>query len=147
VVAEPFVDFDVDRLLNALDQQRRSRGLSWRGATDEINALFADVPNARGISVSTLTGMRAKGAVEGDGVLQMLVWLDRTPDSFVPDHRPGDDTALPIRPRPTHTPVQAAAPRIDTSCALRCRTNRSTNSMATMKATNAAHAGAPTLID
>jgi hypothetical protein len=36
------------------------------------------------ISASTLTGMRDRGAVEGDGVLQMLRWLGRAPESFMP---------------------------------------------------------------
>ena len=31
--------------------------------------------------------MRGRRAVEGDGVLQVIRWLDRTPESFMPGHR------------------------------------------------------------
>lgn len=63
--------FDIGALFDALDAQRRARGLSWAQAAREV-----------GVSPSTLTGLRARRAVEGDGVLQMLLWLDRTPESF-----------------------------------------------------------------
>lgn len=39
------------------------------------------------ISVSTATGLHSKAVAEGDGVLQMLLWLKRTPESFMPEHR------------------------------------------------------------
>lgn len=78
-------DFDIAALHEALDQQRTARGLTWAAATREINALFKDV-DARPISPSTITGMRGRGSVEGNGVIQMLIWLDRTPESFVPGY-------------------------------------------------------------
>ena len=55
--------------------------MSWVAVTREINDLFRSVP-ARPISASTVTGMRGRRVVEGNGVLQMLVWLGRTPESF-----------------------------------------------------------------
>ena len=55
--------------------------MSWVEVTREINDLFRGVP-ARPISASTVTGMRGRRVVEGNGVLQMLVWLGRTPESF-----------------------------------------------------------------
>lgn len=67
-------DFDIAALYTALDAERRSRGMSWQQLACE----------ARWISVSTLTGMRERGSLEGDGVLQLLAWLQRTPESFVP---------------------------------------------------------------
>ena len=39
----------------------------------------------RPIAVSTITGLRQKPIGEGDGILQMLLWLGRTPESFMPD--------------------------------------------------------------
>ena len=69
--------FDVQALYAALDEQRCSRRLSWQEVAREIGS----------VSPSTLNGMRARGSVEGDGVLQMLRWLDRTPESFVPGHQ------------------------------------------------------------
>lgn len=86
--------FDLEALYEALDSQRRARGLSWAEVTKEINALFADVP-ARPIATSTITGMRSKHSVEGDGVLQMLRWLDRTPESFLPGGGPPTEQKLP----------------------------------------------------
>ena len=45
-----------------------------------------------------MSGLKNKRwGVEGDGVLQMLLWLDRSPESFVPGH-PGavhPDALLP----------------------------------------------------
>ncbi len=79
------MEFDVEALYLALDAQRCSRGLSWQQVARELRACFADVP-ARPISPSTLSGMRSRRVVEGDGVLQMLRWLDRTPESFVPSN-------------------------------------------------------------
>ncbi len=47
------------------------------------------------IAASTLSGMRGKRVIEGDGVLQALRWLNRTPESFVPGHVPAANEALP----------------------------------------------------
>ena len=82
---ERSADFDIGELYAALDAQRQARGMSWHQVVREINALFARV-HARPISPSTLTGLRNRGTIEGDGVLQMLRWLNRTPESFVPSH-------------------------------------------------------------
>lgn len=94
MTAQP--DFDVDALYAALDAKRQSLGLSWQQMTREINRLFENAP-ARPISASTITGMRAKSAIDGDGVLQMLRWLQRTPESFIPGHQETaqGDGALP----------------------------------------------------
>jgi hypothetical protein len=76
-------DFSIAALHGALDAQRKARGLSWEGLTREINAQFAD-SRARPLSSSTVSGLRTKSFVEADGVLQMLRWLGRTAESFVP---------------------------------------------------------------
>jgi hypothetical protein len=75
-------DFDLRALYDALDQQRRIRNLSWAAAAREINRFRT---TGHPIAVSSITGLRDKAEAEGDGVLQMLVWLQRTPESFVPD--------------------------------------------------------------
>ena len=87
-------DFDLAALHDALDEQRARRGLTWRGVAGEING----GSSASGISPSTISGVAKKEAVEGDGVLQMLIWLERTPESFMPDHdrEPAVDEALPV---------------------------------------------------
>jgi len=91
----PAPDFDIEALYDALDAQRRSRGMSWQQVAREISSLFRDAP-ARPISPSTLTGMRGRRVVEGDGVLQMLRWLGRTPESFVPGHEEPDAVAAAL---------------------------------------------------
>jgi hypothetical protein len=77
---------DGNALYEALDERRRARGLTWPQAAQEIGA----------VSVSTLTGMRGRRSLEGDGVLQMLRWVERSPESFFNGARfSGLDTALP----------------------------------------------------
>ena len=83
---EQSADFDIEALYAALDAQRQARGISWQQVVREMNALSERVPARPTISASTLTGMRNRAVIEGDGVLQMLRWLDRTPESFVPGH-------------------------------------------------------------
>lgn len=86
------VDFDLKALYLALDAERRSRGMSWHQAARDISAAFRDTPAAP-LSASTLTGLRERSVAEGDGVLQMLRWLDRSPESFIAGHEGG--AALP----------------------------------------------------
>jgi hypothetical protein len=83
MAAERFADFDVDALYEALDAQRCARAMSWEQAARAISAQFRDAPS-RPLAPSTLTGMRGRSVLEGDGVLQMLRWLGRAPESFVP---------------------------------------------------------------
>jgi len=79
-VTEPA--FDVHALHDALDAERERRGISWAQLTRELNQLFKDVKAARPIATSTVTGMRDRGGLNGNGVNQMLIWLRRTPESF-----------------------------------------------------------------
>jgi len=90
----PAIDFDVDALYAALDEARRARGLSWQQLAREISAQFGRT-GSRPIAASTLSGMRGKRVIEGDGVLQALRWLNRTPESFVPGHQSSADETLP----------------------------------------------------
>jgi len=76
-------NFDLRALFDALDSGRRARSLSWNALTREINDLFKDVP-CHPIATSTITGLKVKREVVGNGALQMLIWLDRTPESFLP---------------------------------------------------------------
>jgi hypothetical protein len=69
--------FDVHALYTALDAQRCLRQMSWPEVARAIG----------GVSPSTLTGTQTRGSVEGDGVLQMLRWLGRTPESFIPGYQ------------------------------------------------------------
>jgi hypothetical protein len=94
-------DFSLAALYRALDAQRQARGLSWLQVTREINRLPDGAP-VRAISVSTMTSLRAKGVAEADGVLQMLLWLKRTPESFVPGHPDRDDATTRLPDVPPH---------------------------------------------
>src|SRR5262249_19973238 len=78
-------EFDIAALYDALDERRRVRGLSWTQVTRELSNRFGSTP-PRAISPSTLIGMRRRRVIDGDGVLQMLLWLGRSPESFVRGH-------------------------------------------------------------
>jgi len=82
----PDTDFDIAALHSAIDARRTERGMSWKAVAREINR--AEERNSvHPISPATIIGLKDKRwGVEGDGVLQILLWLDRTPESFVPDH-------------------------------------------------------------
>jgi predicted PurR-regulated permease PerM len=84
-------DFNLAALHAALDEQRQARGLSWPQVVREIDSRFRDVP-VRSISRSTVTNLRTRSTAEGDGVLQMLRWLNRTPESFLPGHQAAEST-------------------------------------------------------
>jgi hypothetical protein len=82
----PNTDFDIATLYSALDARRTERGMSWQAVAREINRTEERNP-VHPISPATISGLKDKRwGIEGDGVLQMLLWLDRTPESFVPDH-------------------------------------------------------------
>ena len=74
-------DVDLRALYEALDEQRRARDLTWAGVTAGVNRHRTQL---RPIAQSTITSLKEKRSVEGDGILQMLLWLGRTPESFVP---------------------------------------------------------------
>jgi hypothetical protein len=77
----PRSDFNLPALYDALDHQRRERNLTWAAAAREINRF---ITIGRPIALSTITGLKTKRVGEGDGILQMLLWLGRTPESFIP---------------------------------------------------------------
>src|SRR5215468_1970845 len=93
----PDTDFDVIALHAAIDSRRIERGMNWKAVAREVNR-SDERYDVHPISPSTISGLKNKRwGVEGDGVLQMLLWLDRTPESFVPGH-PGaahPDARLP----------------------------------------------------
>lgn len=79
-------DFSLRDLHDALDAQRQARGISWSQAAKEINGEPARV-SARQMISTTVKGTRTGAVAEGDGISQMLRWLNRTPESFVPGHQ------------------------------------------------------------
>ena len=85
-------DFDLHLLYEALDEERARRGMTWSDVAREIEQSYAKV------SRSTIKGVRDRERVEGDGVLQMLLWLGRSPESFIPGSENRDDERL-IEPK------------------------------------------------
>jgi len=80
-------DFDVSALFAALDAQRMTQSLSWRGLADALwdqsavlNLRRRDHP----ISPATIKSMAQRGDTTCQHALFMLRWLSRTPESFVP---------------------------------------------------------------
>jgi len=65
-----------------LDEQRRARDLSWTQLAAEINRPFESTPSIP-ISPGTLRDMLKKRSVTSAVVLQVLRWLERTPESFL----------------------------------------------------------------
>jgi hypothetical protein len=74
-------DFDLKALYNALDDERRLRGMSWAAVAREVSR---GKPERHPVGTSTITGLKTRAVAEGDGILQMLLWIRRTPESFVP---------------------------------------------------------------
>jgi len=93
----PDTDFDVAALHAAIEERRTARSMTWTAVAREVNR-SDERYDVRPISPSTISGLKNKRwGVEGDGVLQMLLWLDRAPESFVRGH-PGathPDARLP----------------------------------------------------
>ena len=67
-------DFSLAELHAALDARRQARGLTWAGATREINGQHAGSVT-HPIASATVTTLRTKAVAEADGVLAMLRWL------------------------------------------------------------------------
>src|SRR5262245_6656947 len=93
----PDAEFDIVALHAVINARRIDLGVRWKTVAREVNR-SGERYVVRPISSSTISGLKNKrGGVEGDGVLQMLLWLDRSPESFVPGH-PGaahPDARLP----------------------------------------------------
>ena len=85
-------NFDLKALYSAIDDERSRRGLTWSGVAKEIEERFVKV------SPSTIKGVGDRPRVEGDGALQILLWLGRAPESFVPDYC---GALVPLRPAET----------------------------------------------
>jgi hypothetical protein len=73
-------DFSLCALYDALEVERRARELSWTALAAEVNRHRTHL---RPIAVSTIAGLRDKSVGEGDTILQVLLWLRRSPESFV----------------------------------------------------------------
>ena len=59
--------------------------------TREVNGIApGEKSEGHPIATSTITGLKDKAVGEGDGILAMLLWLRRTPESFVPGFEDAD---------------------------------------------------------
>lgn len=102
--------FDVEMYFLALDEERVKRGLTWAALTRELNAPFAHRPDIPPIATSTVTGMRAKGGLNGNTVVHTMMWLGRAPEDFAPGH--------PVAPKPLPRLRKGFLPRWDTTALL-----------------------------
>ena len=66
--------FDSKALYQALDEQRRSRDLTWDEVATEI-----------GVSKATISRTKGGGRMEVDGMLAMVAWLGVPVETFVRD--------------------------------------------------------------
>ena len=64
--------FNAKALFDAMDQQRRERGITWQQVARET-----------GVSAGTLTRTKLGGRMEVDGMLSMVHWLNCTVESLV----------------------------------------------------------------
>lgn len=87
--------FDMQALHQALDDARRSRGLTWIALTAEINKPFEGTPSIP-ITVGTLRNMHNKSSVTSGVVLQVLRWLRRSPESFLVGAPESSSTHAPL---------------------------------------------------
>jgi hypothetical protein len=75
----PVGTFELKALYAGLDAKRQAGGLTWAQVQREISAV-----RRRPTATSTIMRLRTGTVAEGDGVLQMLRWLGRSPESFLP---------------------------------------------------------------
>jgi hypothetical protein len=87
-------DFDVVALSEALDAKRSELGLTWQELAIQVTDRQSRRSDRR-IAASTFKGMSERGSVRDTVVLQALLWLGRTPESFVPGLRETSEHALP----------------------------------------------------
>ena len=83
-------DFDVVALWKAMDAQRKRRGLSWQGVTNQISAASPVLVARLGaknhpMSAATIRDMTKRGTITCQHALGMLRWLGQPPEHFVPD--------------------------------------------------------------
>lgn len=89
-LAIPAADFDLGALYAALEARKRQLGLTWTDVVNEISSPFNDC-KPRLIRASNLRDLDdTRFGVDAGIVLRILVWLGRSPESFVPGH-PGAD--------------------------------------------------------
>lgn len=81
-------DFDVAVFHAAVDEEREARTLTWAGVARELNRPIAHLSQVHPYSASTLAGMTSRRAdlLNPHMVMNLLRWLGRTAESFVPGH-------------------------------------------------------------
>jgi hypothetical protein len=85
----PSLDFDGKSVLksmyDAIEERRNERGMSWAEVAHEVNRIETKgKPEGHPVAASTITSLKDKPVGEGDGILGILTWLGRTPESFIP---------------------------------------------------------------
>src|SRR5262252_2293583 len=81
-------DFNVAAMCDAMDARRNELGLSWPRLASAMWAQSAVLNHQRQdhpLSPATLSGMAVRGDCTCQHALFVLRWLERSPESFVPD--------------------------------------------------------------
>lgn len=85
--------FDGHAFFAALDGRRRQQGLSWAHVAKEMWELNADFSaqheHYHPIAVTTITKIARTGDTTCQHALVMLRWLERAPEEFIVQPRPG----------------------------------------------------------
>jgi ribosome-binding protein aMBF1 (putative translation factor) len=93
-------DFDVVRLWEAMEAERKTRGLSWSEVMAEIDAASSVLAARLGsknhpMSASTVKNMVKRGSISCQHALGMLRWLGQPPEHFVPHEASRPNVPLP----------------------------------------------------
>ncbi len=75
-------EFDLNAFHRAVDEPRRERGLSWTDLASDVNRPFENTSSIP-INPATIRDMPKKSSVTSAIVLQVLRWLQATPESFL----------------------------------------------------------------
>jgi hypothetical protein len=95
---EKLPSFDGEALIQALDQQRQERGLSWTRLAEEL-WMQSDELNVRlggdALCPGALYRTSLRATMTCQYALPLLRWLERDPEDFLDGPVVGGDTALP----------------------------------------------------
>jgi hypothetical protein len=86
-------NIDLKSIYEAMEEKRASLNITWAAAAHQISRTGK---GERSMAVSTIIGLKTRKLVEGDGVLQILLWLGKTPESFISGFGNADGYKLPV---------------------------------------------------
>ncbi|MEM8767727.1 MAG: hypothetical protein AAGE43_09810 [Pseudomonadota bacterium] len=85
--------FSLPLLAEAIEAKKNQEALSWQGVARAVGRF---VP----VSAGTISKLGSRPTAEGDGVLQILLWLERSPECFVAGFSPQNAERYLLTPPP-----------------------------------------------